>query len=53
MKRNSIVMAVLSGLMFLLLTACGAGGASDLSVRVRGADAPRTWLRDYTIMRIR
>jgi plastocyanin len=29
MKRNSIIMAVLASLMFMLLTACGAGGASD------------------------
>jgi len=29
MKRNSIIMAVLASLMLMLLTACGAGGASD------------------------
>ena len=29
MKRNSIIMAVLASLMLILLTACGAGGASD------------------------
>ena len=29
MKRNSIVTAVLAALMLMLLTACGAGGASD------------------------
>jgi plastocyanin len=29
MKRNSIVMAVLVSLLLMLLTACGAGGASD------------------------
>ena len=29
MKRNSIVMTVLVSLMLMLLTACGAGGASD------------------------
>ena len=29
MKRNSIIMAVFASLMLILLTACGAGGASD------------------------
>ena len=29
MKRISIIMAVLASLMLILLTACGAGGASD------------------------
>ena len=29
MKRNSIIMAVFASLMLMLLTACGAGGASD------------------------
>jgi len=29
MKRNSIIMAVLASLMLMLLTACGASGASD------------------------
>ena len=29
MKRNSMTMAVLASLMLMLLTACGAGGASD------------------------